>query len=136
MHNIRLTENEKVNRVIAEKSIRAQEMEEIKCCYCDRHFARMNIAKHLALAHSSPTKVVHKKKAISNKRKMVKNDSENEQFYEDDYFIETKPSEIIKKDGCKSCDKKPRRIEYLVKKLNNGSGYILPDEKTQATKVS
>ena len=123
------TENEKVNRVITEKSVKARDREKINCWFCDRPFARMNMAKHCALMHFSPTKVVQKKKTITKKRKMAENNLEDEQFNKEDYFIDTKPSEIIKNDGCKSCDKKPRKIEKLLNKLDTGTGYILPNEK-------
>ena len=98
-------ENEKVNQEISEKSIKARDLEKIQ------------------------------KKFKNKKRKIVKNniDSEDEHFNNEDYFIETQPSEMIKNDGCKSCDKKPKSIEQLIKQIDTGTGYIIPDEKKIAT---
>ena len=87
-----------------------------------------NIENEINLQPAKQRKIKNVSK--SKKRKISDSDDEKtiENFDKDDYYI---PSEVITKEICKSCDRKPKEI--ILKDFGSGYGNkLLPDEKELA----
>ena len=80
--------------------------------------------------NANPAKLVQgkPKTSRSKKRKINEEDSNDDEFDNEDFYIETtKQPEMTETNGCKSCDKKARNIE--LPDWGFGNGKIIPDEK-------
>ena len=115
---------------LSKEKTHKERTEKENCTFCGKSIKKANMDIHFKTVHEvlKPEKET-KPTSDSKKRKRNKN-PEVDDFDEEDFYLQnTEKSELIEVNICKSCDRKPKTLEKLLKEIDSGFGYILPSEK-------